>query len=190
MRLSLDGSTFVLAAILLLTLPLPWLLAAVIAAGFHELCHILALYLAGARPQGIHIGTSGAAICTPALSPGTELICAAAGPLGSLLLLFFLPCIPRIAVCAGVQGLFNLLPVYPLDGGRILHSGTAILFPRHAETLVPILESIALFCLILFALFLSIRYSLGLVPILTAVALTVKAFLRKIPCKESKLAVQ
>ena len=123
----LDGRTCLLWAVLLLTLPLTWLLSAMLAALFHELCHLLALALMGIPVHGIGIGSRGSRIHTPPLDPKRELVCAAAGPLGSLFLLLFLRQIPRIAICAAFQGLYNLLPLYPLDGGRILRSGRELL---------------------------------------------------------------
>lgn len=190
-RTSLDGSACLLAAILLLTLPLPWLLAAVIAAIFHELCHILALFFTGTRPLGLRIGISGAEIATPPLSTKSELLCAAAGPLGSLMLLLLIRYFPRIALCAAVQGLFNLLPVYPLDGGRILHAASKLLLPsKFAERFSLAVEKAVLLGFLLFSLYLSFCLQLGFLPMMFAAVMTTKALLRKIPCKEAKLGVQ
>ena len=49
-----------------------------------------------------------------------ELLAVLAGPAGSLLLLSLYRVLPRVAVCAAVQGFYNLLPIEPLDGGRAL----------------------------------------------------------------------
>ena len=126
MPVCLEGSVCVLWAVLLLTLPLPWVLGAILAGAFHEFCHLAALIMTGTTVHSIHIGLRGAKIETEPMDPGTELICAAAGPIGSLFLLLFLRQIPRIALCAAVQGIFNLLPWYPMDGGRILRCLRAV----------------------------------------------------------------
>ena len=107
-------------ALLLLTVPLKLLTAAAVAAGFHELCHICAVRALGGRVEGAAFTVGGAVLDISGLSSGAEALAAAAGPLGSFLLLLCVRIFPALALCAFVQGCFNLLPVYPLDGGRIL----------------------------------------------------------------------
>ena len=113
----LIGSAF---AVLLL----PWnmLLSFAVAAIFHEVCHLVALRLCHIRVQQIRIGLFGAVITTGPLLPGQELICAAAGPFGSLTLILLARWLPFTALFGLLQGLFNLLPLFPLDGGRIVRS--------------------------------------------------------------------
>ena len=130
MPIFLEGNACLMGALLLLTLPFPWLMAAIAAAVFHEMCHIGALYLMKTPPVAIRIGFRGAVIQTAPLDPKESLLCAAAGPIGSLLLFFLIHVFPRLALCAAVQGLFNLLPVYPLDGGRILRACMELRKPR------------------------------------------------------------
>ena len=112
--------SYFLAAMLILLLPIRLLTAVVLAAAFHELCHLVALAAFSSPIYGIRIKPTGAVIRTDPLSPVQELVCAAAGPMGSLLLLILSDMFPLLAFCGLIQGLFNLLPVYPLDGGRIL----------------------------------------------------------------------
>ena len=107
---------FLGAAAALLLLPLEWVGAMAISAAFHELCHYIALRACGNNAQKITVGTSGVVMTAADMSRGEELLCAAAGPVGSLSLLLLAQWMPKLAVCGMVHGLFNLIPVYPLDG--------------------------------------------------------------------------
>ena len=115
-------SAYITLAASLLLLPLDWLLAAILAAGFHEVCHLAVLKHYSIPVRQITLGGMGASIRAGVMSARQELLCAAAGPLGSLSLLIWVRRFPLLALIGTAQGLFNLLPVYPLDGGRILRS--------------------------------------------------------------------
>lgn len=172
--MGLDPWTFLLGALLLLVLPLPWLMASIFAAAFHELCHLGAVYALGGRVLRLTIGPTGAVMEGALEGRWREILAAAAGPVGSLLLLTLAPMAPRIAVCGLIQGLFNLLPLYPLDGGRILRlsvNGRAL---RVIEAVLG-----AAVCLILFRL----CTGLGLL-------LAIHFIFRKKPCKSRKIRVQ
>ena len=117
----MPSAYFALAAGFLL-LPLNWLLSAVIAAGFHECCHLIGILCCRVPVYRVRIDGRGATIETGFMTPGMELFCAAAGPVGSLCLLTVIRKYPLLGLLGLAQGLFNLLPIYPLDGGRILRS--------------------------------------------------------------------
>lgn len=186
-----DASACILAALLLLTLPLKWLLAAVFAAIFHELCHILVIKLMGGQIWEIRIGVGGAVIVTDILSQGKEFACAIAGPTGSLLLLLFCRWIPRTALCAAAQALFNLLPLFPLDGGRMLRCAAELLLPgKWAGNFCRFTERFTILGILVIALIATFWFHFGLFPLILASVLLMKAVSRKIPCKEAKLGVQ
>ena len=118
--MKIDGAACILGALAILILPLNWVLAGIIAAGFHELCHCLTVKAMGGRVWEFRIGVGGAVMETSPISTGRELLCVLAGPLGGIFLMLFYRWIPRVAISAGLQSAFNLLPIYPLDGGRAL----------------------------------------------------------------------
>ena len=128
-RIWVSGWGCVALALTLLVLPLPWVAAAFLAAAVHELCHYLAILALGGSVGKIAVRPGGAAMELDALGPARELLAAAAGPVGSLSLTLLGRFFPRIALCGIVQGFFNLLPIYPLDGGRILRRLLELVLP-------------------------------------------------------------
>lgn len=129
-------SALLTPALFLLLTDTPILLAALLpAALLHELAHYAVLRLCGVRTARFTLTGLGASLYVPELhrlSYGAELLSAAAGPLMNLLLWVLLSLTGReeLTLFAGVQmvlGVLNLLPVRPMDGGRILWLATAYL---------------------------------------------------------------
>lgn len=165
-KLSIDPFAYILFALLLLSLPFKWVLAAITAATVHECFHISAVLVLGGCFQYMQVGAQSASIYSGPMAPVRSLICSAAGPVGSLILLIFLRPLPRLALCGLIQGLFNLLPLFPLDGGRIVLCIFNMLFSeKKALHLYRILETITLFFLFLLCIWLSFSIKLGLAPV-------------------------
>ena len=180
---------FLMGALLLLTLPLPWLAGAVAAAGIHEAGHLLAIRLLGAPMSKIRVGCRGAKIHTCFSDPWREFLCAAAGPAAGLLLLLAARWFPRIAVCGLVQSIYNLLPVYPLDGGRMLFCVLERMAPGKAEKLTQAAGQGMAWLLLTGALAAILCRQPGIALLLGATAVRSGA-LGKIPCKRRGKAVQ
>ncbi len=121
LRIQISAGALIFLAILLLMLPIQWVIAALLAATFHELCHAVAILLCGGSIDCITISGRGAVMETVPMSASKEVVCALAGPFGSLLLLLLAKWIPRTAICGAVHGFYNLIPLFPMDGGRVLH---------------------------------------------------------------------
>ncbi len=89
----------------------------------HELAHLLAMKLCQIPALGVSLRLSGAMIRCGFCGYWQEAACAAAGPAASLALGFAVIRIaPQLAAVSLLLGMGNLLPVYPLDGGRILRA--------------------------------------------------------------------
>ena len=120
-------------AISLTVCPAPAALAVLLAAAIHEGGHLAALRLFRIPVEGLRLGARGAVIHARGasrLSYGRELCVTLAGPAVNLL------CAPLFAVCSArygwdwglmfagahaVLGVYNLLPIPPLDGARALY---------------------------------------------------------------------
>ena len=190
-RLRIDAPACLLGALALLLLPFNWIISAVMAALWHEGCHWLALKLCGCRCYGISVGREGAVLETEFGTPAKEALCALAGPLGSILLLLFFRWIPRIAICALIQGLYNLIPVYPLDGGRLVRSLLQILVKNGKYVSITArIETVTIALLTVASIYCLIVLQLGYLPLIFVSILFYRVFQRKLSCKEVQLAVQ
>ena len=128
MRIS--PTAVLLLAVFALAAPPVCLAAVLLAAICHEAGHYVALRLCGGRLAGVSVSAFGAQMRIRdryRLSYGREALCVLAGPLvnGTLSWLLGLAGAWReeLYIFAGAQlilGVFNLLPLWALDGGRLL----------------------------------------------------------------------
>lgn len=178
------GWVLLFLALALLLLPLNWVFAAILAAVIHELCHYAVVRLCGGEVRRLWVGLTGAQMEVRRLTPGKELLCALAGPAGGLALLLVVRWFPRTAVCGGLHALFNLLPVYPLDGGRALRCGAELLLPMDiGDKVCTAVEWVCLISVLLLGTYGTVALHLGLFPMILSLSLVIRAFRGKIPCK-------
>ncbi len=177
---------YLAAAVLLL--PAKWLAASLLAALVHEMFHWLVLALLGRGRSAVRLSARGAGLDAAGLSRGAELLCTLAGPVGALLLLFSGRHYPRLAICALAQSAYNLLPVYPLDGGRAVYClSSLVLHPAFATALTVFLGWLTIGLLLGLSFYACFWGGLGPAPLLCVAILMWKA---KIPCKPPRLALQ
>ncbi len=129
-RFEIRGSFYLLAALWLLLIPLRWVLGMVLTALIHELGHIAAIRLTRGTIHALELSAGGARIVTGPMEPGQELLCALAGPLAGGCVMLLWRCFPEAALAALMQTTFNLLPIYPLDGGRAIRAARNICCKR------------------------------------------------------------
>jgi len=181
-RISVKANTYIFFVLLLFLIPIPWLLAWVTAVFLHELSHYMAVRILGGNIYHITVSIGGMDMQTSPLTDGRHLIAILSGPIGGFLPVLFARQIPRLAVCCWILTLYNLLPLLPLDGGRMWE----ILLGRRQFFYV--LQKILLGMLICGAVYAAVFLKLGILPLTIIGTLCVRN--RKIPCKRSLCKVQ
>ena len=118
-----------------------FVLLTAIAVAIHELGHYTALKLFGGEIKQLKLWIGGVSMVYGGLGYTAEAVAALSGPAASLLLAIVSSLFGRVffndtasVPAYQLSGLslllagFNMLPVFPLDGGRVLYSVSAIIF--------------------------------------------------------------
>lgn len=141
----------------------------------HELAHAVVLLLLGGRIESVRLSFAQVELRTGLLSDRTELWSTAAGPGINLLCgWLFRRWMPAFAAVSLLLALFNLLPVWPLDGGRLLRT---LLRMRWGAAGVDASQTLGLLFglgLLAGAVFAARRWDAGVWPAVTAGALLVR----------------
>ncbi len=162
----------VVIAMAFFILPWKWVLAWIIASTVHELFHLAAIKICNGTVWQINIMLSGTVIQTDLLLPWQEALCALAGPAGSAMLLLIARWLPQAALCGCLQCAYNLLPVYPNDGGRFIKAVLERIITQSAAIkAIRILNHAVLLSLLAGSICISICYRLGPVPVLVVMIL-------------------
>lgn len=189
--INIEPGFCILAAVLILLVPLKWIVAWFAATLLHELFHYIVIRINRIPVLSLTVGAHGIIMQTGPMFYRAELICALAGPLGALLLLLFARWFPALAVCAYIQSLYNLLPLYPLDGGRALRCFLIHSLPVPlAERLCAGIELCITLLMIGLGIYASFSLKLGPIPFAAAILLLFRCGRIKIPCKDGKQRVQ
>ncbi len=121
-KMTVSPAMFLLLPAAMLLLPLRWVMAWTLAVAVHEWGHYIALKLCRVPVFALTISPTGVRMATGELQGREALLCALAGPIAGFSLILFSRFLPCTAFCGWLQGMFNLLPIYPLDGGRALRA--------------------------------------------------------------------
>ena len=186
-RTEIPGTTFLYLALLLLTVPARWIMGMMTAAFIHEAGHLCAIRILRIPITRVKIGMLGATIETQAMTRRQELICAIAGPVTGVLPAIVVHSFPVIGLFAMIQTAYNMIPIYPSDGARVLR---CLLPSRDAARICGVISQ---FCVAMIGVLLLwlMRYKiLGFIPAAMIVFLVIKTVGRKIPCKDGWNNVQ
>ena len=172
-RVYFSTGSYFLLMLLLLLLPFQWMCAGAIAICFHEICHYFAIKILAENSPGVRFYSYGARMPLPEMRRGRELLCALAGPAGGVILMVFHTVFPKLAFCAMVQTAYNLLPIYPLDGGRALRCVLELTTePPRAARIVGSVSRITRWGLVIFGIYATLCTSFGVVAaVFTAIVL-------------------
>lgn len=139
-----------------------------ISVALHEGMHIATLCWRGHKLREIRCTALGMELHTDPLCYEDELWVAAAGPLGNLILLLL--SMGRVPILAMLNlGLlcYNLLPFYPLDGGRILRCFLFMIFsPGKAQSIEKTIGLLTYGIVLGVSVYLTVVLHSGLWPIL------------------------
>ena len=120
--LAADAGFFLVTGLMVLLFPVRFLLGVFLAAFIHEMGHILAIRLTGGRILAVRLQAFGARIEAAPMEPGRAAVCALAGPAAGAMTMLTWRRFPELGLAGLVQTVFNLLPVYPLDGGQVVRN--------------------------------------------------------------------
>ena len=142
----------------------------------HEAGHLLALTLLRGRIHKLRLTFSGAVLVTEPLRYSSEMIAAVAGPAVNLLLFVLLAeSEPLTAFVNLLLFSYNMLPFYPLDGGRMLRAVLHLLFSDQIANLTEKIFCVFCCLILLFgAVYLTCVWHAGLWPVIVWALLTVR----------------
>ena len=178
---------YYLLCIGVLILPLKFMAYWLISVLVHEFFHYIAIIILGGHIYQLNISIFGMKMDTSPLSNNQEIICAIAGPLGGLLLCFLtITHFPLLGLLSLAHSVYNMIPLFPLDGGRVLHGLIRFTGHKKHKRLITRIDKFVSVALLVTAGYCTFRLSLGFLPIIIAISMIFKNKKAKGTCIVSK----
>lgn len=178
-------------ALFVFLFPLRWVASWVLATVIHELFHYCTISAFKIPIDSVTLGLNGIELKTAPMQRREEILCALAGPFGGLLLLPLARWMPCVAICALLQSMYNLLPIYPLDGGRAVRGILGVILQtKHSLKICKYIEILTLVILGMLSIFAALELNMGILPLVAVLVLILKNRPIKTPCKQWRLRVQ
>ena len=148
-----------------------------IAVMIHELSHLITAVLHGGHVERIVFRCCGAVIQTQSMSYTAEIYVALAGPLANIVTtLIAKNRYGQFAVISLLLAIVNLLPIYPMDGGRMLRSALLLcVTPAVAGKILRITAFLVCGVLMLAACWYTAVCQAGLWPVFASLAILWRA---------------
>lgn len=142
----------------------------------HEAGHLITLMAMHIPIEKFSLNACGAVLKTPLLTYRQELIAAVSGPAVNLLLFVLLmQKLPMFSLVNFCLLCYNLLPFYPLDGGRILRASLyTLLRPSAARIVEQCIVFLGITALTGFCVYLTCVWHAGLWPVMLCAIILIK----------------
>ena len=148
----------------------------ILGAAIHEAAHIFLLKCIGIPVNSVKIGLGSVLISHAPCRYWQEVLCAAAGPASNLLFGFLLMRRNADLACVNfLLGIGNMLPIYPLDGGRILYAVLAFFLDESkARNIQKLVHTITCMAMMIVACWVTIAMQAGVWPIFAVMVLLLR----------------
>lgn len=154
----------------------------------HEMGHLIFMMVFHVPIYGVVLSLAGAQIKSGPMNHAKEALCALMGPLFNVILgAAVLRNCPEFSIINVCLAAVNLLPLYPLDGGRILLCVLrSYLSEERANSVIKITNAVLCIVLMVGACWVAISLQAGLWPIFTALVLLWRAGNQETYCISEK----